>query len=117
MSYTPTGDSTLYFVNPCNKDWQNYIFAQENKSLNALGYDGWHGDTVGDWGEMKTSDGNYLYVKDTYTDFLNKAKVAIPKPIPCLEYLGCFVFFYSTSTKNDCGDCSRETQQIHTGNK
>jgi len=77
MSYTPTGDSTLYFVNPCNKDWQNYIFAQENKSLNALGYDGWHGDTVGDWGEMKTSDGNYLYVKDTYTDFLNKAKVAI----------------------------------------
>ena len=53
MSYTPTGDSTLYFVNPCNKDWQNYIFAQENKSLNALGYDGWHGDTVGDWEEMK----------------------------------------------------------------
>jgi dextranase len=77
MSDTPTGDSTLYFFNPRNKGWQDFIFAQENKSLNALGYDGWHGDTVGEWGEMKTSDGHYVYVKDTYTDFLNEAKKAI----------------------------------------
>ncbi|WP_207652322.1 glycoside hydrolase family 66 protein [Clostridium chromiireducens] len=77
MSDTPTGDSTLYFFNPWNKGWQDYILAQENKSLNALGYDGWHGDTVGEWGEMKTADGHYVYVKDTYTDFLNAAKQAL----------------------------------------
>jgi dextranase len=77
MSDTPTGDSTLYFFNPRNKGWQDFIFAQENKSLNALGYDGWHGDTVGELGEMKTSDGQSVYVKDTYTDFLNEAKKAI----------------------------------------
>ncbi|MDU4849745.1 glycoside hydrolase family 66 protein, partial [Clostridium sp.] len=40
-------------------------------------YDGWHGDTIGEWGEMKTADGHYITVKDTYTDFLNNAKQAL----------------------------------------
>ena len=77
MGDTPTGDSTLYFFNLWNKGWQDYIFQKENESLNALGYDGWHGDTIGEWGEMKTADGHYITVKDTYTDFLNNAKQAL----------------------------------------
>lgn len=77
MGDTPTGDSTLYFFNLWNKGWQDYILKKENESLNALGYDGWHGDTVGEWGEMKTADGHYITVKDTYTDFLNNAKQAL----------------------------------------
>lgn len=77
MGDTPTEDSTLYFFNLLNKGWQDYIFQKENESLNVLGYDGWHGDTIGEWGEMKTADGHYITVKDTYTDFLNNAKQAL----------------------------------------
>lgn len=84
MGDTPTDDSTLYFFNLWNKGWQDYIFEKENESLDALGYDGWHGDTIGEWGEMKTADGHYIRVKDTYTDFLNNAKQALGN-----KYLTC----------------------------
>lgn len=77
MGDTPTGDSTLYFFNLWNKGWQDYIFQKEIQSLNTFGFDGWHGDTIGEWGEMKTADGHYLRVKDTYTEFLNAAKQAL----------------------------------------
>ncbi|MCT1404075.1 carbohydrate binding domain-containing protein [Paenibacillus sp. p3-SID867] len=74
---TPTGITHLYFFNPRNPGWQNYIFGEMNKVFQAFDFDGWHGDTVGEWGKMKTSDNQTLYVKDTYTEFLNKAKQAI----------------------------------------
>ncbi|UJF31846.1 glycoside hydrolase family 66 protein [Paenibacillus hexagrammi] len=74
---SPTGVTHLYFFNPANTGWQNYIYNQENKAIKAFNFDGWHGDTVGEWGKMKTSTGQTLYVKDTYTGFLNNAKQAI----------------------------------------
>ena len=74
---TPTGITHLYFFNPGNPGWQNYIFGEMNKVFQSFDFDGWHGDTVGEWGKMKTSDNQTLYVKDTYTEFLNKAKHAI----------------------------------------
>ncbi|AFC29317.1 dextranase 1 [Paenibacillus mucilaginosus 3016] len=74
---TPTGITHLYFFNMRNKAWQDYIFAQQNKVFANFDFDGWHGDTVGEWGRMKTWDGQTLYVKDTYTEFLNAAKAAI----------------------------------------
>lgn len=74
---TSNSEDTLYFFNPWNKGWQDYIFQREIESLNAFGFDGWHGDTYGDWGEMKTADGHYLYVKDTYKEFMNAAKSAL----------------------------------------
>ncbi|MCZ8518299.1 MULTISPECIES: glycoside hydrolase family 66 protein [Paenibacillus] len=74
---TPTGITHLYFFNMRNKEWQNYIFAQQQKVFQSFEFDGWHGDTVGEWGKMKTSDGQTLYVKDTYTEFLNAAKASI----------------------------------------
>lgn len=74
---TPTGITHLYFFNPLNPGWQNYIFSETNKIFEHFDFDGWHGDTVGEWGKMKTSDNQTLYVKDTYTEFLNKAKQSI----------------------------------------
>lgn len=86
MGTSPNGNGNLYFLNPLNKDWQNYIFEEELNAIKIFGFDGWHGDTVGDWGKMTTSDGKPLgydndgnqiyYVTDTYTDFLNAAKEA-----------------------------------------
>lgn len=84
MGGSPSGNSNLYFLNPLNEEWQEYIFAEEMKVFEVLDFDGWHGDTVGDWGEMTTVDGKPLgydeegnpinLVTDTYTQFLNKAK-------------------------------------------
>lgn len=74
---TPTGITHLYFFDMSNKDWQDYIFKQMNKTFAVFGFDGWHSDTVGDWGEMQNAKGEKLYVTDTYTEFLNAAKAAI----------------------------------------
>ena len=77
----------LQYFNPLNEDWQKYIFAQENRVFAAFAFDGWHGDTIGENGPMKTADGGPLgydekgqpirLVKDCYTRFLNAAKAAI----------------------------------------
>ncbi len=87
MGNSPSGNGHLYFVNPLNSDWQNHIFTEENKIFQVFDFDGWHGDTVGDWGEMMTvsgsalgykEDGTPIYkVTDTYTQFLNAAKAAL----------------------------------------
>lgn len=87
MGSSPSGNGNLYFMNPLNPDWQKHIFSQENHIFEVLDFDGWHGDTVGDWGKMTDSDGNSLgtgesgepvyEVKDTYRQFLNAAKAAL----------------------------------------
>lgn len=87
MGASPSGNGTLYFMNPLNPGWQEYIFAQENHIFEVLDFDGWHGDTVGDWGRMTDASGNPLgtgekgeavyEVKETYRQFLNAAKKAL----------------------------------------
>lgn len=87
MGSSPSGNGNLYFMNPLNKSWQKYIFAQENHIFEVLDFDGWHGDTVGDWGKMVDASGNPLgigengqpvyEVKETYRQFLNAAKEAL----------------------------------------
>ncbi len=87
MGTSPSGNGNLFFMNPLNKEWQAYIFSQEKHALEVLGFDGWHGDTVGDWGKMTDASGNPLgigddgqpiyEVKDTYREFLNAAKRAL----------------------------------------
>lgn len=87
MGTSPSGNGNLYFMNPLNKEWQQHIISEELKIFQVFNFDGWHGDTVGDWGEMVTADGEPLgyredgtpiyLVKDTYTQFLNTAKEAM----------------------------------------
>lgn len=87
MGASYSGNGNLYFMNPLNKAWQEYIFLQENHIFEVLDFDGWHGDTVGDWGKMVDAFGNPLgtdaqgqpiyEVKETYRQFLNAAKEAL----------------------------------------
>lgn len=79
MGASPSGQSDLYFFDIENEEWQDFIIRKNIEAIQTMGFDGWHGDTVGEWGKMWTSDnrGNdtqTLYVKDGYTGFLNKAK-------------------------------------------
>lgn len=77
----------LQYFNPLDQNWQRYIFEKENEAMERFGFDGWHGDTIGEMGPMTTSDGQPLgyaengepvhCVKDCYTQFLNAAGAAI----------------------------------------
>lgn len=77
----------LQYFNLLNPDWQRYIFAREREVFETFGFDGWHGDTIGENGRMMTENGEplgydaqgnpILTVKDGYTPFLNAAKRAI----------------------------------------
>ncbi|MFH1879432.1 MAG: glycoside hydrolase family 66 protein, partial [Bacillota bacterium] len=87
MSRTRGDVGVLQFFNILSPDWQRYIFKKEIEALDAMGFDGWHGDTIGEYGKMTTADGQALgadedgkpvwFVKDGYTIFLNAAKAAL----------------------------------------
>ena len=87
MGDSPSGNGTLYFMNPLNEQWQKYIFAKEIFALDTLGFDGWHGDTIGEQGRMTGEHGEPLgtdkqgeaiyEIKNTYRAFLNQAKAAL----------------------------------------
>jgi dextranase len=87
MSESRGSTGILQFFNILNEGWQEYIFKAEKEAIEKMGFDGWHGDTIGENGRMQTPDGNPLgfdengrpiqYVKDGYTTFLNKAKEAL----------------------------------------
>ena len=82
MGSSPTGQSHLFFFDLLNEDWQAYIFEKQKVAMDQLGFDGWHGDTVGEWGKMWThenigDDSKTQYVMDGYTEFLNAAKESI----------------------------------------
>ena len=79
MGTSPSRQSDLFFFDIENPEWQDYIIAKNLEALEIMGFDGWHGDTVGEWGRMWTAgevdtDASGKYVKDGYTEFLNRAK-------------------------------------------
>lgn len=79
MGDSPSNQSELYFFDISNAEWQKYIIDKNMDAILEMGFDGWHGDTVGEWGEMWTTKtmGNSeqtVLVKDSYKDFLNTAK-------------------------------------------
>jgi dextranase len=66
--------SALYFFNPLNTDWQNYILNREKDVFKAFPFDGWHEDTVGDWGTKYITSGQAISITDTFKPFINYAK-------------------------------------------
>lgn len=87
MGESPSGNGSLYIMNPLDPDWQHHIFAQEKHIFDVLDFDGWHGDTVGEWGRVtdaagaplgNSEQGEPVYeIKETYRQFLNAAKEAL----------------------------------------
>lgn len=66
--------SRLLIMNPANKDWQNYIFAQEAQAINTLNFDGWHVDQLGYRGVRYDKHGNVIDMEAGYVDLLINAK-------------------------------------------
>lgn len=76
----PSGWETdaLYFMDPLNKEWQHYLFAREKEVFKAFDFDGWHMDTVGDFGIVYKADGTPVSITTTFKEFLNTAKEKFP---------------------------------------
>ncbi len=111
MGNSPSGNGRLYFVNPLDENWQQHIFTEQNKVFEVFDFDGWHGDTVGDWGDMVTKDGGPLgYEEDgtpiysilkTYTAFLNAAKEALGDKYLTFNPVGAKGIEYANVSKVD----------------
>jgi dextranase len=69
--------SDLYFMDPSNEQWKSYLYAQEKKVFQALPFDGWHVDQVGDPGAVYTYTGQRVRDADYFRSFLTDAKKAL----------------------------------------
>lgn len=66
-----------YYYNPASTDWQNYIGKIMIDNINALGFDGWQGDTIGNiYGTTYEDRGqsNGFNTADSYAYFINSQK-------------------------------------------
>lgn len=82
MGESPSGQDSLYFFDIGNPEWQDFIIDKNLTALDLMGFDGWHGDTVGEWGPMWTHETlgnqeNTKLVKDDYKDFLDLTKTRL----------------------------------------
>lgn len=64
----------LYFQNPGNEEWKSYIYKEEKKVFQAIPFDGWHADQVGDPGNVYDFYGDQIFVKNEFEKFLTDAK-------------------------------------------
>ena len=86
----PSGWETdaLYFMDPLNKEWQDYLFAREKEVFEAFDFDGWHMDTVGDFGTVYRADGTPVSITETFKEFLNTAKENFPNKYIIMNPVG-----------------------------
>ena len=78
----------LYFFNPANPNWQNWIISRELEVFAAYDFDGWHADTVGDNGIKYDALGNPVDIKDTFKPFLNAAKARLGSKLLVMNAVG-----------------------------
>ncbi|MGA7160818.1 MAG: glycoside hydrolase family 66 protein [Bacteroidota bacterium] len=76
----PTGwASSIYLMDPSNEQWRSYLFKQEDSAFQALAFDGWHIDQLGDWGTMYNYAGQHVVVSNSFTSFIQEAKSYLNK--------------------------------------
>jgi dextranase len=81
IDYYDTGCcGNIYFANPGNKNWQNYLMDQLKYMYDNLAFDGWHIDQLGNpWEDPGNGVGrarydyskNQVSLPDGYQDFIN----------------------------------------------
>ena len=76
-SFAMTPSASLYFFNPANTSWQNYMAAQDVKSVNAFGFDGVQMDQLGNWGTMDDVNGNAVDLPDGFASEVGAVKSAL----------------------------------------
>lgn len=73
--------SDLYWMNPANPGWQEYIAGQTAKVFKHLDFDGWHVDQLGDWGVLYDHLGKPVNVAAGFKPFLTEMKKQLGVPL------------------------------------
>ncbi|MBA4496445.1 glycoside hydrolase family 66 protein [Paenactinomyces guangxiensis] len=78
----PNGWSTsrIWFMNPANTEWQNYLINKHKDVFSAFNFDGWHVDQVGEWPNINKFDYNGFPIDQAegFASFLRNAKAQLP---------------------------------------
>lgn len=75
----PPFKSDIYFMNPGNKDWQNYIISVNNDLYKVFDFDGYQIDQVGNRNKtLYDYDGNPFDLRLGFKSFINAMKTAVP---------------------------------------
>ena len=70
--------SDIYLTDAGNTHWQQYIAAKHNDVYQALNFDGFHIDQLGDRGALYTYNGTTLNQAATFKPFIQAMKIASP---------------------------------------
>lgn len=80
--------NALFFFNPLNPGWQDWIIQREMDVFAAFDFDGWHADTVGDNGIKFDAAGNPVDIKETFKPFLDTAKTRMGSKLLIMNAVG-----------------------------
>ena len=70
--------SNLYFLDPGNSNWQNYMINETRNVYKYLEFDGYHMDQVGDRGIRYKYDGTSENLAGSFKSYIDAIKTAIP---------------------------------------
>lgn len=76
-SFAMTPSASLYFFNPANTSWQNYMAGQDRKSVTTFGFDGVQMDQLGDWGSKNDVNGNPVDIPSGFASEVAAVKSAL----------------------------------------
>ncbi len=71
--------SSIYLLNPSDREWQDYISKQNEDLYKVFDFDGYHVDQLGNRDKnLYTYNGALIDLSNTFTPFLNAIKVKTP---------------------------------------
>lgn len=74
----PPFTSDIYLVDPSHTAWQEYLAKENRKVYEALPFDGFHMDQLGDRGMRYRYNGSPLYLSETFGPFIEAMKADAP---------------------------------------
>lgn len=66
--------SDIYLIDPSNPQWISFLLSKMSDVFNALPFDGWHLDQLGDRGNRYNYGGQLVELAQTFLPFLEKTK-------------------------------------------
>ncbi|ARI76894.1 glycoside hydrolase family 66 protein [Halobacillus mangrovi] len=70
--------SDIFLTDPGNKEWQDYIFYNQQTVFDELRFDGWHLDQLGDRGNVFNGYGQPINMTEGFKNFLQSVKERFP---------------------------------------
>ena len=75
---SPPFKSDIYLLDPSNTGWQNYLIKQDQQVYEALDFDGYHMDQLGNQGTLYDYDGSPVNLAQTFQPFIESMNQANP---------------------------------------